>query len=50
MCSGCIVEPTETRFDELLKYCHLAIEWNSKVIEDQYNPTANDILRHKSSE
>lgn len=48
-CSGCVIEPTENIciFD-WLKKCHIAIEWHSEMIEDDYNPTSNEIMRHSS--
>lgn len=50
-CSGCIVEPVEdTRIPEFMKHCHLAIEWDSGMIEEQYNPTVNEFLKHSSSD
>lgn len=31
-----------------MKKCHIAIEWNSALIEEQYNPTSAEIMRHPS--
>lgn len=31
-----------------MKKCHIAIEWNSELIEQEYNPTSNEIMRHNS--
>ena len=50
-CSGCIIEPVEReRNPEFLKNCHIAIEWDSAMIEEDYNPTVNENLKHPSSE
>ena len=33
---------------DFLKKCHIAIEWHSNMIEEDYNPTSNEVLRHSS--
>ena len=33
-----------------MKYCHIAIEWESSMIEEFYNPAINENLKHQSSE
>jgi len=46
-CSGCVIEPNEgLQIKDFLKKCHLAIEWQSQMIEEEYNPTSNEIMRH----
>jgi hypothetical protein len=48
-CSGCVIEPTEAvPIKDFLKRCHLAIEWHSNMIEEEYSPTSNEIMRHPS--
>lgn len=48
-CSGCVIEPNETVcIYDWLKKCHIAIEWHSQMIEDEYNPTSNEVMRHSS--
>ena len=48
-CSGCVIEPTEViPIKNFLKQSHIAIEWHSKMIEQEYNPTSNEIMRHPS--
>lgn len=49
ICSGCMLPPTEEYIEEFPKYVHLAIEWNSQVLEDDYNPQANEVLHHAST-
>lgn len=49
MCSGCILSPTEEYVEDFFKKCHLAIEWHSSLIEDEYNPSANEIIHHAST-
>lgn len=50
-CSGCIIEPSVNKLiPDFLKICHIAIEWDSNMIEEEYNPTANEIMRHPSIE
>ena len=34
--------------DQFLKKAHIAIVWHSQMIEDEYNPSSNEILRHSS--
>ena len=48
-CSGCVIEPSVNKLiPDFLKICHIAIEWDSKMIEEEYNPTANEVMRHPS--
>ena len=48
-CSGCVIEPDPNRYiPDFLKICHIAIEWDSEMIEAEYNPTANETMRHPS--
>lgn len=50
-CSGCVIEPTDDEREvEFMKYCHIAIEWDSVMIEEEYNATANENLKHISSD
>ena len=48
MCSGCILEPSQMLIGDFLKKCHLAIEWNSQLIEEDYSPVSSEIMRHSS--
>ena len=47
-CSGCVIEPSSELIPDFLKKCHIAIEWNSALIEEEYNPTSAEIMRHPS--
>ena len=47
-CAGCIIEPTDEPIPDFLRFCHIAIEWHSQMIEENYNPIANEIMRHVS--
>jgi len=48
-CSGCLIEPSVNKLiPDFLKICHIAIEWDSEMIEEEYNPTSNEIMRHPS--
>ena len=50
-CSGCVIEPNETiPIFDWLKKCHIAIEWHSQMIEEDYDPTSNEMTRHRSTE
>lgn len=50
-CSGCLISPDpKNNIVEFLKYCHVAIEWNSQMIEEEFNQLSNEIVRHKSTE
>ena len=43
-----MIDPSEKPIKDFLKKCFVAIEWNSSMIEEEYNATSNEILRHKS--
>jgi hypothetical protein len=49
-CSGCLIEPSLVPIKDFLKKCHIAIEWHSNMIEEEYNPTSNEIMQHSSIE
>lgn len=48
LCNGCILSPTDDYVEDFFKKCHLAIEWHSSLIEEEYNPKANEVLHHSS--
>ena len=49
-CSGCVIEPSQDdRQTEFLKYCFIAIEWHSELIEEEYNSLSNENLKHYST-
>lgn len=48
-CSGCVLPPTDNYIEDFFKKCHLAIEWHSTLIEEEYNPKANEVLHHSST-
>jgi ABC-type proline/glycine betaine transport system ATPase subunit len=50
MCSGCILPPTEEFIEDFFRKCHLAIEWHSSLIEEDYNHQANEVLHHSSTQ
>jgi hypothetical protein len=50
MCSGCVLPPTEEFIDDFFKKIHIAVEWHSSLIEDDYNQLANEVIHHKSTE
>lgn len=50
MCSGCIVSPSDEYIDDFFKKIHLAIEWHSTLIEDDYNQSVNEVIQHQSTE
>jgi hypothetical protein len=37
MCSGCLLPPTDDFIEDFFKKIHLAIEWHSSLIEEDYN-------------
>lgn len=37
MCSGCVIVPSSDILEDLFKKCHLAVEWHSSVMEEDYN-------------
>ena len=44
-----MIEPTEgTIIHDFLKNCHIAIEWHSSLIQNDYDPTSNEVLIHSS--
>jgi ubiquitin C-terminal hydrolase len=49
LCNGCILPPTDDYIEDFFKKCHLAIEWHSSLIEEEYNHQANEVLHHSST-
>ena len=45
-----MIEPGLAPIKDFLKKCHIAIEWHSNMIEEEYNPMSNEIVRHSSIE
>jgi hypothetical protein len=37
MCSGCILSPGNEKIEDFFKKMHIAIEWHSILIEEDYN-------------
>jgi hypothetical protein len=37
MCSGCIMSPGNEKIEDFFKKMHIAIEWHSILIEEDYN-------------
>ena len=50
MCSGCILTPGNDIIEDFFKKMHLAIEWHSSLIEEDYNQEINEVIHHKSTE
>ena len=50
MCNGCILPPTEEYIEDFFKKSHLAIEWHSQLVEEDYNQAANEVLHHSSTQ
>lgn len=50
MCSGCILPPTNEYIEDFCKKIHLAIEWHSSLIEEDYNQDVNEVIHHASTE
>jgi len=50
MCSGCILPPGNEIIEDFFKKMHLAIEWHSSLIEEDYNQEINEVIHHKSTE
>lgn len=50
-CSGCIINPVDAPIfeEELIRKCFIAIEWNSKILADNYNAIANEVVEHAST-
>jgi len=48
LCSGCVIPPTEEFIEDFFRKCHVAIEWHSSLIEEEYNSKANEVLHHSS--
>ena len=50
-CNGCIIDPNDAPLfeDHLLSKIFIAIEWNSKILEEQYNQVANEVVEHVST-
>ncbi|CDW76980.1 ubiquitin carboxyl-terminal hydrolase 15 [Stylonychia lemnae] len=41
---------TVERSEDFPRLCHLAIEWHSSIIEEDYNPAANEVIHHSSTQ
>jgi hypothetical protein len=50
MCSGCLLAPSAEPIEDFLMKMHLAIEWHSSLIEEDYNQEVNEVFHHKSTE
>jgi len=50
MCSGCILPPTDAYIDDFFLKCHLAIEWHSGLLEEDYNTQAGEVIHHPSTQ
>jgi hypothetical protein len=50
MCSGCILPPSHEIIDDFFKKMHIAIEWHSSLIEEDYNQEVNEVIHHPSTE
>lgn len=50
MCSGCVLKPTDEFVEDFFKKIHLAIEWHSSLIEDDYNNQINEVIHHASTQ
>lgn len=50
-CNGCIINPTDAPIfeEDLIKKVFIAIEWHSKILAENYNPTANEVVEHAST-
>ena len=50
-CSGCIINPVDAPIfeEELIRKCFIAIEWNSKILAENYNAIANEVVEHAST-
>lgn len=50
-CNGCVISPTDAPLYEenLIKKVFIAIEWNSKILEENYNQIANEVVEHQST-
>lgn len=50
MCSGCIMSPSEEVIDDFIQNMHIAIEWHSSLIEEDYDHQINEVIHHASTE
>ena len=50
-CNGCIIPPSDAPIyeEDLIKKCFIAIEWNSKILAENYNAVANEVVEHAST-
>jgi hypothetical protein len=47
-CAGCTLVPEDTYCPDLWTSPFLAIDWHPALLEDHYNPTANELIEHTS--
>jgi len=48
-CNGCILPPSCDIIEDFFPKSNLIIEWNSELIESQYNSSATDLIIHNST-
>lgn len=50
MCAGCPLLPTDEPIEDFLKKgAHLAIEWHSSLIEEDYNSQVSEVIKHATT-
>lgn len=48
-CNGCILPPSGEIIEDFFPKSNLVIEWNSELIESQYNSSATDLIIHNQN-
>jgi hypothetical protein len=44
MCSGCVLAPGEEFIEDFFKKAHLAVEWHSSLIEEEYDHEVSEVI------
>ena len=49
MCSGCLLPPSEEFIEDFFKKMHIAVEWHSSLIEEDYDHEVSEVINHSST-
>jgi ubiquitin carboxyl-terminal hydrolase 4/11/15 len=49
MCSGCLLPPCEEFIEDFFKKMHIAVEWHSSLIEEDYDHEVSEVINHSST-
>ena len=47
-CAGCTIYPGDAEKQQLWTAPFVAVDWHPSLLEEHYNPTANEVIEHTS--